>query len=92
MQVNGQRICQTVALFDGNIIGIGHAYLFRYFSAWVIMKLILILILEILSDIEEYVLRFQGCLVLASLDHSRVSDFRSHQILRLVMRGSTNRR
>ncbi|CAG9535273.1 unnamed protein product [Cercopithifilaria johnstoni] len=34
VEVDNQRISQTIALRDGNIIGIGHSHMFRYLSAW----------------------------------------------------------
>ncbi|VBB27427.1 unnamed protein product [Acanthocheilonema viteae] len=34
IEVDGQRISRTIALRDGNIIGIGHSHMFRYLSAW----------------------------------------------------------
>uniref|UniRef100_A0A0R3RXL5 Afadin n=1 Tax=Elaeophora elaphi TaxID=1147741 RepID=A0A0R3RXL5_9BILA len=34
IEVDGQRISQTIALRDGNIIGIGHSHMFRYLSSW----------------------------------------------------------
>ncbi|VDO46975.1 unnamed protein product [Brugia timori] len=34
IEIDGQRISQTVALRDGNIIGIGRSHMFRYQSSW----------------------------------------------------------
>ncbi|KAK6105381.1 Ras association (RalGDS/AF-6) domain family protein [Brugia pahangi] len=34
IEIDGQRISQTVALRDGNIIGIGRSHMFRYRSSW----------------------------------------------------------
>ncbi|EJW81318.1 hypothetical protein WUBG_07772 [Wuchereria bancrofti] len=34
IEVDGQRISQTIALRDGNIIGIGRSHMFRYRSSW----------------------------------------------------------
>ncbi|EFO24115.1 hypothetical protein LOAG_04372 [Loa loa] len=42
IEVDGQRISQTVALRDGNIIGIGHSHMFRYLSAWDVEKMHLV--------------------------------------------------
>uniref|UniRef100_A0A915PNS2 Ras-associating domain-containing protein n=1 Tax=Setaria digitata TaxID=48799 RepID=A0A915PNS2_9BILA len=34
VEVDGQRIYQTISLRDGNIIGIGQTHMFRYLSDW----------------------------------------------------------
>ncbi|KAM3722401.1 Afadin [Dirofilaria immitis] len=34
VEVDGKRISHTVALRDGNVIGIAHKYMFRYLSTW----------------------------------------------------------
>uniref|UniRef100_A0A8R1XRD7 Afadin n=1 Tax=Onchocerca volvulus TaxID=6282 RepID=A0A8R1XRD7_ONCVO len=39
IEVDGQRIFQTIALRDGNIIDIAHSYMFRYLSTWDAMKI-----------------------------------------------------